>query len=198
MAKRCAFYVRTSTDRQSVENQVAALTAIAERRGWKIIETYRDAGISGTKGRNGRPGLDAALTGAKRHHFDILMVWAIDRLGRSLTDLLSTIKSLETWGTELYIDQQNIDTTSPMGRVIFVIFGALAEFERTHIVSRINAGIARAKAAGKTFGRPKIAAKLEAAIVRTLKSGKGIHKTAREHGVGVGTVQRIKREMAAK
>ena len=95
MQKRAAIYVRVSTDRQTIDNQVAALRQIAERRGWQVIEQYSDSGISGAKGRDGRPGLDQMLKDAQRRKFDVIMAWAIDRLGRSLIDLLGTIQTLE-------------------------------------------------------------------------------------------------------
>src|SRR6516165_9157899 len=106
MSKRAAIYVRVSTDKQTVENQRAALAAIAERRGWRIVATYTDAGISGAKGRKDRPGLGQMLKDAQRRSFDVAMAWAIDRLGRSLIDLLGTIQALEACGVDLYLDQQ--------------------------------------------------------------------------------------------
>jgi DNA invertase Pin-like site-specific DNA recombinase len=95
MAKRAAIYVRVSTDRQTVENQLSELRRIADRRGWEVVEEYRDAGISGAKSRDGRPGLDQMLKDASKRRFDVVMAWAIDRLGRSLIDLLGTIQTLE-------------------------------------------------------------------------------------------------------
>ena len=94
MQKRAAIYLRVSTDKQTIDNQVAALRQIAERRGWEVVEQYHDAGISGAKGRDGRPGLDQMLNDAQRRKFDVIMAWAIDRLGRSLIDLLGTIQTL--------------------------------------------------------------------------------------------------------
>src|SRR5580700_5358375 len=129
MSKRAALYVRVSTDHQTVENQVQELRTIAERRGWLIVETYSDAGISGTKGRDKRPGLDRMLNDASRGHFDVVMAVAIDRLGRSLLDLLSTFQHLDACKTDILIDKQAIDTTTPMGRLLFHITGAFAEFE---------------------------------------------------------------------
>jgi DNA invertase Pin-like site-specific DNA recombinase len=139
--KRAALYVRVSTDHQSVENQVRELKQIAERRGWTVIEVYRDAGISGSKGRDQRPGLDAMLNDANRRKFDVVMAWAIDRLGRSLIDLLGTIEHLQEMGVDLYLDQQHIDTTTPTGKLLFQITGAFAEFERSMIRQRIRAGL---------------------------------------------------------
>ena len=194
--KRVALYLRVSTDDQTVENQRQELAAVAERRGWQVVEVYDDAGISGAKGRDKRPGLDRMLKDASRRKFDIVAAWAIDRLGRSLIDLLTTIESLHSCGVDLYLDQQNIDTTTPMGRLVFQVTGAFAEFEREMIRQRINAGIARAKAAGKRFGRPKTESATEESIRRDLEAGEiGMLKIAEKHGVGSGTVQRIAKEM---
>jgi DNA invertase Pin-like site-specific DNA recombinase len=130
-------------------------------RGWQVIEEYRDAGISGAKGRDSRPGLDRMLKDASRRRFDVVMAWAIDRLGRSLIDLLGTIQTLEACGVDLYLDQQSIDTTTPTGRLIFQVTGAFAEFERSMIRQRVQAGLKRAVEQGKTLapvrGRPSAA-----------------------------------------
>jgi DNA invertase Pin-like site-specific DNA recombinase len=195
MAKRAAIYVRVSTDRQTVENQLSELRQIAERRGWEVVEEYSDAGISGAKNRDGRPGLDRMLKDASRRSFDVVMAWAIDRLGRSLIDLLGTIQTLEACGVDLYLDQQSIDTTTPAGRLMFQVTGAFAEFERSMIRQRVHAGRKRAVEAGKTLGRPRISAAVEKRIQAQLRAGKGILKVAREVGVGTGTVQRIAQEM---
>jgi DNA invertase Pin-like site-specific DNA recombinase len=196
MRKRAAIYVRVSTDKQTVENQLRELHRIAERRGWEVIKEYRDAGISGSKGREARPGLDELLKDAQRRRFDVVMAWAIDRLGRSLIDLLGTIQTLEHYGVDLYLDQQAIDTTTPAGRLMFQITGAFAEFERSMIRHRINAGLKRAVEQGKQLGRPRIPAELEKRIQSLLRAKKGMLAIAKECGVGTGTVQRIAREMA--
>jgi DNA invertase Pin-like site-specific DNA recombinase len=195
MQKRAAIYVRVSTDKQTIENQVAALRQIAERRGWEVVEQYSDAGISGSKGRDGRPGLDQMLKDAQRRKFDVVMAWAIDRLGRSLIDLLGTFQTLHACGVDVYLDQQSIDTTTPAGKLMFQVCGAFAEFERNMIQQRIHAGLKRAVAQGKTLGRPKVDAALEKRIQAQLRGGKGMRKIARELGVGTGTVQRIRQEM---
>ena len=209
--KRAALYVRVSTDQQSVEHQIADLRQVAERRGWDVVEVYRDAGISGAKGRADRPGLDAMLTDATRRRFDVVMAWAIDRLGRSLIDLLGTIARLEECGVDLYLDQQNIDTTTPTGKLLFAITGAFAEFERSMIRQRVRAGLKTVKAAierdgvytskagivRRRLGRPGAEpAKVEEAR-RQLAAGVGVAKVARTVGLGTGTVHRLKREMAA-
>src|SRR4249920_3375081 len=193
-AKRAALYVRVSTDAQTVENQIHVLQQIAEHRGWAVVEIYRDAGISGAKGRDKRPGLDTLLKDASRRKFDIVMAWAIDRLGRSLIDLLGTIQHLEACNVDLYLDQQNLDTTTPMGKLVFQVTGAFAEFERSMIRQRIKAGLKRAVAQGVKLGRPKIDSATERKVRTQLAKGVGILRVARLLGVGTGTVQRIANE----
>jgi DNA invertase Pin-like site-specific DNA recombinase len=194
-SKRAALYVRVSTDAQTVENQIRELRQIAERHGWDVAEVYNDAGISGAKGRNGRPGLDSMLKDASRRKFDIVMAWAIDRLGRSLIDLVATIHHLEACGVDLYLDQQAIDTTTPMGKLVFQITGAFAEFERTMIRQRIKAGLKRAVAQGVKLGRPKVDRTTERKVRKQLAKGVGILKVAKSLGIGTGTVQRIVNEL---
>jgi DNA invertase Pin-like site-specific DNA recombinase len=199
MAQRkrdAALYVRVSTDGQTVENQLRELRHIAERRGWTVVETYTDHGISGAKGRDQRPGLDQLLRDASRHRFDVVMCWAIDRLGRSLIDLLGTIQHLEACGVDLFLEQQAIDTTTPAGRLMFQICGAFAEFERSMIRQRVKLGLKRAVASGKRLGRPAIDKALEQRVRRELGKGNGIIKTAKKLGLGTGTVHRIKQAMA--
>jgi DNA invertase Pin-like site-specific DNA recombinase len=196
--KRAALYVRVSTDAQTVENQIRELRQVARRRGWDVLEVYRDAGISGAKGRNGRPGLDSLLKDASRRKFDIIMAWAIDRLGRSLSDLLDTIQHLEACGVDLYLDQQAIDTTTPMGKLVFQIAGAFAEFERTMIRQRIKAGLKRAIAQGVKLGRPKIDSATERKVRMRLAKGMGILKVAKSLGIGTGTVQRISDQVGGR
>jgi DNA invertase Pin-like site-specific DNA recombinase len=196
MQKRAAIYVRVSTDKQTVENQLRELRQIAERRGWQVVEEYQDAGTSGAKGRDSRPGLDRMLRDASRRRFDVVMAWAIDRLGRSLIDLLGTIQALEACGVDLYLDQQSIDTTTPAGRLMFQVTGAFAEFERSMIRQRVRAGLKRAVEAGKQLGRPKVSSAIEKRIQAQLRAKKGMLAVAKECGVGTGTVQRIAREMA--
>jgi DNA invertase Pin-like site-specific DNA recombinase len=196
--RTAALYVRVSTDGQTVENQVRELKQIAERRGWEITQTYNDAGISGAKGRDQRPGLDQMLKDASRRRFDVVMAWSIDRLGRSLADLLTTIEELEACGVDLFLEQQAIDTTTPAGRLMFQVCGAFAEFERSIIRQRVRLGLKRAVAQGKRLGRPTIGSEVERRIQRGLRKGVGVLKLAKQLGVGTGTVQRVKREMAAQ
>jgi DNA invertase Pin-like site-specific DNA recombinase len=194
ITKRAAIYVRVSTDKQTVENQLRELRQIAERRGWAVVEEYHDAGISGSKGRDQRPGLDRMLKDASKRRFDVVMAWAIDRLGRSLIDLLGTIQGLEASGVDLFLEQQAIDTTTPAGKLMFQVTGAFAEFERSMIRQRVRAGLKRAIEQGQQLGRPRIDSKLEQRILSHLRKGTGILKTAKLCEVGTGTVQRIKDE----
>jgi len=175
------------------------LRQIAQRRGWEIVETYSDAGISGAKGRNHRPGLDRLLNDAQRGKFDVVMTWAIDRLGRSLIDLLSTVQHLEACHVDLYLDQQQIDTTTPTGKLMFQITGAFAEFERSMIRQRVRLGLKRAVANGKVLGRrpveddPEGAAKVRKAR-KLLAKGVGINRVAQTVGLSNGTVARLRAE----
>lgn len=195
MSKRAALYVRVSTDKQTVENQVAALTKVANARGWEIVATFNDAGISGAKGRKDRPGLDDMLKQAQRHRFDVVMAWAIDRIGRSLIDLLGTIQHLEACNVDLYLDQQAIDTTTPTGKLMFQVCGAFAEFERSLIRQRIHAGLKRAVANGTTLGRPLNDPEAIDKARKELAKGIGINRVAKLVGLSNGTIARIKSEM---
>ena len=161
--------------------------------GWSIAKVYRDEGVSGAKSRAERPVFNALWKDATRCRFDMVIAWSVDRLGRSLQDLVGFLSELHALGTDLYLHQQGVDTTTPAGKALFQMMGVLAEFERAMIRERVKSGLERAKAQGNTLGRPPIEASKEAAILADLREGKaGIIKLAAAHGVGVGTVQRIK------
>ena len=132
-----------------------------------MVEQYSDTGISGSKGRDGRPGLDQMLKDASRRKFDVVMAWAIDRLGRSLIDLLGTIQTLDASGVDLYLDQQAIDTTTPAGKLMFQVTGAFAEFERSMIRQRVHAGL-----------KWVVEQTVEERIRKLLRDGVGINTTA--------------------
>ena len=184
--KRVAIYTRVSTDGQSVENQRRELLAVAERRGWEVVEEYKDHGISGAKDRDKRPAFDRMLRGATRREFDMIAAWSVDRLGRSLQHLVAFLGEVHGAGVGLYLHQQALDTSTPAGEAMFQMCGVFAQFERSMIVSRVNAGLKRARANGKILGRPKIAASTEASIRKALAKGdKGILKIAAEFGRGV-------------
>ena len=195
--KRVALYVRVSTDHQSVKNQEIELQVVAERHGWQVVSVYRDQGISGAKGRDKRPGLDKLLQAVARKEFDLVAAWSVDRLGRSLIDLVGILQEFHVKGVDLYLHQQGLDTSTPSGRAMFQMLGVFAEFERAMIRERVMAGLARAKADGTRLGRPATVAD-DSAKVRTIRAaraaGKSIRAIAREHGVGIGTVSRITSE----
>ena len=194
---KAAIYTRVSTNSQTTKNQLMELRAVAKRKKWKIVAEYSDKGISGAKGRDERPGLDSMMKAANRKEFDILMSWSIDRLGRSLLHLLQTMNELHARGVDLYLDREGIDTSTPMGQMIFNITGAFAQFERSMIQERVKAGMARAKKEGKHVGRPKINPQTEIKIIKLRnKHGWGIHKIAQAVGCGSGTVQRVLKEAA--
>ena len=198
MTRRVALYCRVSTDRQTTANQEAALREVAAKAGWEVVEVYVDHGISGAKGREGRPAFDAMCKDAVRRKFDMVAAWSVDRLGRSMKDLVNFLSELEAAGVDLFLHQQGLDTTTPMGKAMFHMAGLFAQMERSLIRERVNAGLARAKAQGKQLGRKRIAAKVEKAIRADLEAGgAGVQKLAKRHGVGTGTVQRIKAEMVA-
>jgi DNA invertase Pin-like site-specific DNA recombinase len=208
---RAALYIRASTDKQTVEQQEMALRRVAQARGWQVEErVYKDEGISGAKGREQRPGLDSMLKDASRHKFDVVMAWAIDRMGRSTRDLLTTIEDLESYKVDVYFDQQNIDTTTPAGKCFFTVSSAFAELERATIVSRIKlklaakkeeiarngkfvskAGIVRSK-----LGRPNAKTEKLEAAKQLLSQGLSIRQVAKQSGLGVGTVHKLKTEMS--
>jgi DNA invertase Pin-like site-specific DNA recombinase len=195
--KRVALYLRVSTSEQTIENQERQLHALARRAGWKIVATFSDAGISGARGRDKRPGFDQLQRGAIRREFDMIAAWSVDRLGRSLQDLVAFLSEIQSAGVDLYLHQQAVDTSTPAGRALFQMMGVFAEFERAMIRERVNAGIARARAKGQRFGRPRVEPEIEAYVRSQLRKGTGILKTARLAGIGSGTVQRIRAEMAS-
>jgi DNA invertase Pin-like site-specific DNA recombinase len=137
--RRAVFYLRVSTIDQTTANQERELREIATRMGCEVVKVYKDHGISGAKGRNGRPAFDALCRDATRRQFDVIMAWSVDRLGRSLQDLvfLSEIHALKI---DLYLHQQGLDTTTPAGKAMFQMMGVFAEFERAMIQERVRAG----------------------------------------------------------
>src|ERR1700737_1873703 len=167
--KRVAIYLRVSTSKQDTENQLRELSAVADRSGWDIWKIYEDAGISGAKGRDKRPGLDSMMKAVNAKRFDMVAAWSVDRLGRSLTDLLGILQGLHDKGVDLFLHQQGIDTSTTAGRAMFQMLGVFAEFERGIIRERVNAGLARAKAKGTRLGRRPVEPTIEARI-RELKA----------------------------
>lgn len=192
---RVALYARVSTDKQSTENQLQELRLAAERLGWQVVEEFVDRGISGAKGRKDRPQLDALLKGVARKQFDVVAAWSVDRLGRSLIDLVNLLQELHATGVDLYLHQQGINTTTPAGRAIFGMMGVFAEFERSLIQERIRSGLERARRTGtrtgQAIGRPRATVETEARIIELRAEGMGILKIASTVPCGVSVVQRV-------
>jgi DNA invertase Pin-like site-specific DNA recombinase len=193
MTKRTAFYLRVSQDTQTTENQRRELIAVAERNGWEIVAEFCDEGISGAKGRDQRPAYDALMKAIARREIDLVASWSVDRLGRSLQDLVTFLNEINAKGVDLYLHQQALDTSTPSGRAMFGMLSVFADFEREMIRSRIMAGLARSN---KKAGRPALPPIIVQKIQRTLAQGISINATAKRHKVGVGTVHRIKTKMA--
>ena len=193
---RVAIYTRVSTDKQTHDNQLRELKGWAKRAGHEVVAVFADSGISGSKGREKRPGFDGMLKAAVRREFDMLAVWSSDRLGRSLQHLVDVLQTIRDTGIGLYIHTQALDTTTPAGRAMFGMLAVFGEFEREMIVARVNAGLARARAQGKRLGRPGADPdKLKLARAE-LRKGTGILKVARQLGLGTGTVGKLKHDLA--
>lgn len=193
--KRVALYTRVSTSdgKQTVENQLRDLNAVADRLGWEIVAHFSDVGISGAKGRDRRAGLDALMKGIARRDFDMIAAWSVCRLGRSLQHLVSLLGDLDARRIDLYLHAQAIDTSTPSGKAMFQMMGVFAEFERAMISERVKAGLARSTKKG---GRPPLDPAKHRKIEKLLGGGLSIAKTARAAKVGQGTVHRIKTAMA--
>jgi DNA invertase Pin-like site-specific DNA recombinase len=175
----------------------------AARHGWQVVATFEDQGVSGAKGRDKRPGFDRLLKGVARRDFDMVAAWAVDRLGRSLQDLVSFLSELQAKGVDLFLHQQGLDTSTPSGRAMFGMLSVFAEFERSMIVSRVKSGLARAKDQHKKrtgkelkLGRPSgLTPDKDRQAREMLVNGTGVLKIAKTLSVGVGTVHRMKGEL---
>ena len=190
--KRCVIYARVSTDSQTTDNQINELNRVAELKGYKIVHTFKDEGISGAKGRDERKGFDELIKGAVKKDFDMILCWSVDRLGRSLQDLVSFLNEIHSVNCDLYIHQSGIDTSTPSGKMMFQMCGVFAEFERGMIRERVISGQNRAKEQGKHIGRPT---NLNDGLVSSIKfmreKGMGIGRIANDLKVGVGTIYRV-------
>jgi DNA invertase Pin-like site-specific DNA recombinase len=161
-----------------VENQLGELHAVAGRHGWQVTKIYADKGISGTKGREGRPEFDKLLKGIARREVDMVAAWSVDRLGRSLKDLVSLLSDLQAKGVDLFLYQQGLDTSTPSGRAMYQMSGVFSEYEAAMIRERVRTGMARAKRngtkSGKAIGRPRLSQDQEVAAQKLLATGMGI------------------------
>ena len=184
---KAAIYCRVSTDKQTTDNQTQQLLAVAERNGWNVEAVYSDV-ISGVKEK--RPELDALMKAVIKREVDVVLLWDISRLGRSLQHLLKLLEEFHAKGVDLYFHQQGIDTTTPAGKLMFQLCGAFAEFERGMIQERVKAGLARAVAQGKKLGAPTVPTKIQAKAQEMYEIGMSFRKIGRELGIHHGTVKK--------
>ncbi|QWD86479.1 recombinase family protein [Polynucleobacter paludilacus] len=190
--KKVCLYCRVSTTHQTSENQLRELRAVAERMGYEIVSEFIDNGVSGAKSRKDRPALDEMMKLATQRKFEMVMCWSIDRLGRSLQHLVEILNELQAMKIDLFFMQQGMDTTTPSGRMIFSVFGAIGEFERNLIRERVIAGQQRAKASGVLIGRPtKMNDGMRSAIKAMHESGMSIRQIAKSCKVGIGTIYSV-------
>jgi DNA invertase Pin-like site-specific DNA recombinase len=185
--KRAVLYVRVSTPDQSIEPQLLDLRQMAAARGYEIVREYSDK-LSGTKSK--RPGLDALLSDAQRHRFDVVMVWAFDRMARSVRHFLEVLDELNHLNIEFVSFRESVDTSGPLGRAMVVIVGAIAELERNLIVERVKAGMRRAKLEGRQIGRSRLDMNREQ-IVHDRRSGMSLTRVAKKHGISRASVCRV-------
>jgi DNA invertase Pin-like site-specific DNA recombinase len=190
--KRAALYMRVSTVDQHPETQLLDLRQMAAQRGYQIVHEYTDR-ISGAKAR--RPGLDDLMRDARRGLFDVVLVWASDRIARSTKHFLEVLDELNRLKIEYVSFRENIDTGGPLGRAIIIIVGAVAELERNLIIERVRAGMRRARLEGQHIGRNPLVLD-HAAIVRDRQHGQSLRQVAKGHRISTATVQRVLREYA--
>jgi DNA invertase Pin-like site-specific DNA recombinase len=193
--KRVALYARVSTDQQSVRQQLEALREAGARAGWEVVEEFVDHGISGARGRLGRPAFDRMLKAAMRREVDLVASWSVDRLGRSLQDLVGFLGELQGAGVGLYLHAQALDSSTPAGHALFQMAGVFAEFERSLIVERVRAGLQRAKRhgtkSGRAIGRPRVEVAVESRIRALRREGRSVGAIAAAVGCGRSVVQRV-------
>ncbi len=189
--KRVAVYARVSTLDQTTANQLLDLRQMAEQRGFEIVEEYVDHGISGTRAR--RPALDKMMTDARRGRFDIVVVWAADRLARSVKHFVEVLAELDHLGIGFVSFREQIDTAGPLGRAVMIIVSAIAELERSLIVERVRAGIRRARLEGRHIGRRPLDID-RAAVLRDRDHGLSLTEVAKAHGISRAMVSKIIRQ----
>ena len=188
--KRAVIYLRVSKQEQNIENQKLELERVANAKGWRIVGTFKDEGVSGAFGREVRAQYDAMLKQGVQAKYDVVLAWDVSRLSRSLTDLISTLDELQACGIDLYLHQQAVDTTTPSGKAMFQMCGVFAEFERGMLSERVKAGLSRAKEQGKILGRPIKVANVKA-IIEGRNNGKTIRQLAGEQDLSVGKIHQI-------
>jgi DNA invertase Pin-like site-specific DNA recombinase len=189
--KRAAVYARVSTVDQHPETQLLDLRQFAVGRGLQIVEEYVDHGFCGARAR--RPALDRMMEDARRHKFDVLMVWSCDRLARSTKHLLQTLDELTGFGIQFLSQREAIDTEGPLGRAIIVIVSAMAELERCIIIERVRAGMRRAKLEGRRIGRAPLQVN-RALLLRDRERGLSLNQLASTHRISKASVCRVLKE----
>jgi len=194
--KKVVIYGRTSTDKQQVENQLNQLREISNRNDWETVDEYIDEGYSGSLGRDRRPEFDRLLKDSVRGKFDVILVWDISRLGRSLQDLISFLNDIQSKNIDLYIDRQGIDTTTPTGKMMFQMIGVFSEFERNLIRDRVRVGMENAKKngtkSGRSIGRPtNVNDGTKAAVIELRDTGMSMNKICKTLGIGSGTLYKL-------
>lgn len=190
--KRCVAYVRVSTQMQDTDSQLIAIKNAIEKSGDVLVNVYKDHGISGAKGRSERPALNQLLKDASEKKFDMVTAFSLDRLGRSLPDLLATMQLLQAAQVDLRLLQNDLDTSTSSGRLMFSIFGAIAEFERSLISERVKSGLEKAKKNGKKLGRPStMNESVRAAVLELKDKGLGVKQICRLLKIGCGTFYSI-------
>lgn len=191
---RVVIYGRVSTNDQTTDNQIYKLKEIIENRNWKLVDTYTDEGISGSKGRDKRPEFNRLCEDMVKGKFDKILVWDVSRLGRSLQDLVMFLNDLNSVDVGLYIHQSGLDTSTPSGRMMFQMVGVFSEFERSMISERVKTGLERVKKQGKKLGRKAtITNKIKNNILELLNEGKPYSYIANELNVSKATVCRLKK-----
>lgn len=187
--KKTAVYVRVSTSKQDTTNQLMELRDLAKRMNLEIVQEYIDNGISGSKGREERPGLDLLLNHASQRKFEQVLIFDITRLGRSLQNCIETLNYLNSLNVDILIQKQGIDTSTSVGRLTFSLMASLGEYEKNLMRERIVLGINRAKSQGKKLGRPSnMNDGMKNAIKILREKGMGIVSISKQLNCGVGTV----------
>lgn len=193
--KRAALYCRVSTVDQHPETQLGELRQFAANKGFQVVGEYIDHGYCGVRAR--RPELDRMMDDARRHRFDVLLVWSCDRLARSTKHLLQTIDELNGMGVQFLSQREAIDTEGPLGRAILVIVSAMAELERCIIIERVRAGMRRARLEGRQIGRARLDVNRDQ-VIRDRRSGMSLTQVAKKHGISRASVSRLVKEANGK
>ena len=189
MSKKVAIYARVSTDRQTTDSQLHELREFVRRAKWNVYREYTDTGYSGKNTQ--RPAFTEMLNDARRRQFDLLLVWKLDRLSRSLRDLITTLDELGLLGIDFISYDNQLDTSSPSGKLVFNIIGAVAEFERDIIRERVRAGLANARRNGKKLGRPRIPQKVRKKVIKLRERGLSNRAIGKDLRIAESTVRNL-------